>query len=78
MTAVLAGARRAGVVLGLPVVLVAVWWGVSDGSTNFFFPPLRRILSVFGPTWLEGRLTSDVLPVVTAPDHRQTLVSPTT
>jgi ABC-type nitrate/sulfonate/bicarbonate transport system permease component len=62
MTAVLAGARRVGVVLGLPVVLVAVWWGVSDGSTNFFFPPLRRILSVFGRTWLEGRLTSDVLP----------------
>lgn len=55
-------AGRALVVLGLPAVLVAVWWVASDRAESFFFPPLRDILAVFGPTWFEGRLTQEVLP----------------
>ncbi|OLF15440.1 ABC transporter permease [Actinophytocola xanthii] len=59
MTAVL---TRVGLALGLPVVLVAVWWFASAGSTDFFFPPLRTIVEVFGPTWFGERLVDDVLP----------------
>ncbi len=37
-----------GVLLGteiaVPIVLVAVWWLASAGSTNTFFPPLQQIL----------------------------------
>ena len=55
-----------GAALGLPVVLVALWWFASDGSDNFYFPSLRSILAVFPATWWEGgsqsRLVSDVLP----------------
>jgi ABC-type nitrate/sulfonate/bicarbonate transport system permease component len=49
-------------VFALPTILVAVWWFATADSTSFFFPPLSDILAAFGPTWLEGRLTSDVLP----------------
>ena len=57
-------AKRVLVVLGLPVVLVALWWVASEDADSFFFPPLREILGVFGPTWFEGRMSSDVLPSV--------------
>jgi ABC-type nitrate/sulfonate/bicarbonate transport system permease component len=53
-------------VLGLPAVLVTLWWFASEGSDNFYFPSLRSVLATFPGTWLEGgsrsRLVSDVLP----------------
>jgi ABC-type nitrate/sulfonate/bicarbonate transport system permease component len=58
----LAGLRRAVVLLGLPVVLVAAWWFASAGSTQFFWPPLSRILAAFRETWFGPRLLADVLP----------------
>mgnify|MGYP005822817775 CR=1 FL=1 len=48
--------------LGLPAVLVLIWWLVSARSGSFFFPPLSTIVSSFAPTWFEGRLQTDVLP----------------
>ncbi len=51
-------------VAALPVALVALWWFTSAGSTNFYFPPLSDIAATFGPTWLHGRVRSDVLPSV--------------
>jgi ABC-type nitrate/sulfonate/bicarbonate transport system permease component len=57
-------ALRALNLLGLPVVLIITWWLVSDGSTNFFYPPLRRIAEVFPQTWFHGRLTADLVPSV--------------
>lgn len=30
----------------LPAAVVAAWWHLSAGSTNFYFPPLSRILAV--------------------------------
>ncbi|MFD7873345.1 ABC transporter permease [Streptomyces sp. NPDC059766] len=55
---------RLGFVLGLPAVLVALWWAASDGSTNVYWPPLRTILETFPDVWTAGRLRSDVLPSV--------------
>jgi ABC-type nitrate/sulfonate/bicarbonate transport system permease component len=54
--------RRLGLALGLPVVLVAAWWFASAGSTDFYRPPLSRILAAFGETWFGPRLVDDVLP----------------
>lgn len=48
--------------LGLPVVLVAVWWFVSADSVSFYFPPLSDIVAAFGPTWFADRFTTDVVP----------------
>ncbi len=49
-------------VLALPVVLVAVWWAASYGSTDPFWPPLRTILQTFPDVWTADRLRTDVLP----------------
>jgi ABC-type nitrate/sulfonate/bicarbonate transport system permease component len=48
--------------LALPVVLLAIWWLASAGSTNFFYPPLRDIVEVFPETWFHGRVTHDIVP----------------
>lgn len=54
--------RKLLLIAGLPAVLITAWWLATANSTNFYWPPLRTIVEVFGPTWLEGKLTSDVLP----------------
>lgn len=57
--------RRATLLTGLPIVLIAGWWFISLNSQNFFWPPLRNIVEVFPETWFEGRLAADVLPSLT-------------
>jgi ABC-type nitrate/sulfonate/bicarbonate transport system permease component len=59
MTALL---RRVGIAVALPVVLVVVWWFASADSTDFFFPPLAKIVAVFPDTWFGPRMVDDVLP----------------
>lgn len=54
--------RRAVTLVALPVVLVAVWWWASLGSTDFYRPPLKRIVNAFAETWFTARMTDDVLP----------------
>ncbi|WP_324275491.1 ABC transporter permease [Blastococcus brunescens] len=54
--------RRVGMVLGLPVILLAAWWFLSAGSTNFFFPPLSEILDSLVEEWFGPRLVDDVWP----------------
>ncbi|WFE19322.1 ABC transporter permease [Solwaraspora sp. WMMD937] len=54
--------KRAGLVVALPAVLLAVWWFSSAGSTSFYAPPLSRILGSFAETWTVERLRADVLP----------------
>jgi ABC-type nitrate/sulfonate/bicarbonate transport system permease component len=57
--------QRIAMVLGLPVILLVTWWYASAGSTNFFWPPLQRILQAFGDTWTAERLRAEVLPSLT-------------
>jgi ABC-type nitrate/sulfonate/bicarbonate transport system permease component len=55
--------RRAVLSLALPLLLLAAWFVLSDGSTDPLAPSLRSILEAFGETWLDGdRLASDVVP----------------
>ena len=55
--------RRPLTVLGLPIVLVVLWWVTSERADSFYFPPLSEILGLFGKTWFESdRITHDVLP----------------
>jgi ABC-type nitrate/sulfonate/bicarbonate transport system permease component len=56
--------RRILVTLGLPVVLFATWWFASAGSTDFYRPPLAKILVAFRETWFGQRLLDDVLPSI--------------
>lgn len=59
MTTVL---KKVGLAVGLPVVLVVVWWFASAGSTDFYFPPLSKIVATFPDTWFGPRMVDDVLP----------------
>ena len=54
--------RRTLLALGLPVLLVTVWWLVSAGSTDFYRPALSTILAAFAETWTWDRIRADVLP----------------
>jgi ABC-type nitrate/sulfonate/bicarbonate transport system permease component len=54
--------RRALLALGLPVVLVVLWWLLSANSTSFFWPPLKTIVQAFPETWTVDPLLHDVLP----------------
>ncbi|MCA2217406.1 ABC transporter permease [Jidongwangia harbinensis] len=54
--------RRTLLALGLPVLLVAVWWWASAGSTDFYRPALSTILAAFADTWTWDRVRADVLP----------------
>ncbi len=56
--------RKVGLVLGLPIVLLVVWWFGTANSTNPYVPPLRDIFQTFPDTWTWSRLGSDVLPSV--------------
>ena len=51
-------------VVGLPIVLLAIWWFTTADSTNPYVPPLRNIFGAFPDTWTTGRLSSDVVPSV--------------
>ncbi|BCJ46239.1 nitrate ABC transporter permease [Actinoplanes ianthinogenes] len=48
--------------LGLPILLFVGWFVLSDGSENFYSPPLRTILTAFTDTWQPDRLRADVAP----------------
>lgn len=54
--------KRAAALLGLPAVLVAVWWVTSTNSDNIFWPPLSSVFSSFKETWIGSRLRSDLMP----------------
>jgi ABC-type nitrate/sulfonate/bicarbonate transport system permease component len=54
--------RKVGLAVGLPVVLVAIWWFASAGSKDFYFPPLSKIVQAFPDTWFGPRMVDDVLP----------------
>src|ERR1700730_1764126 len=54
--------RRTGLFLALPIILLATWWFASADSTEFYQPPLAKILEVLPPTWFGDALTTDMLP----------------
>jgi ABC-type nitrate/sulfonate/bicarbonate transport system permease component len=54
--------RRVTISLGLPVLLVALWWMLSANSTSFFWPPLSTIARAFPQTWTADPIRHDVLP----------------
>jgi ABC-type nitrate/sulfonate/bicarbonate transport system permease component len=62
MNGMLTLARRAGIVLGLPAVLIAAWWLTSAGSESFYFPPLATILQTFVKLWLSPQAVPNVVP----------------
>lgn len=48
--------------VGVPVLLVALWWTWSANAENPFFPPLSEILTRFRELWLFEHWESDIVP----------------
>ena len=62
MTQAYAAAKKVGIWLGLPVVLVTVWWFASAGSVDFYRPSLQRIMQAFVETWWGPRFFQEAVP----------------
>lgn len=56
--------KTLGYALGLPLVLVGLWWVLTAGEANFFAPIPPQLFSTFIETWIGPRLRTDVLPSV--------------
>jgi ABC-type nitrate/sulfonate/bicarbonate transport system permease component len=51
---------------GAPVLLVALWWVVSEAAPrSLYFPPLRDIWAAFRANWLFAGVGTDVVPTLT-------------
>lgn len=46
--------------IAVPIVILALWWVVSAGSTNTFFPPLQTILDRLGQLLSEQQFRLDI------------------
>lgn len=56
--------KTLGYILGLPVLLVLVWWASTLGKPNFFVPTPASLVGTFGEVWFGERFFTDVLPSV--------------
>jgi ABC-type nitrate/sulfonate/bicarbonate transport system permease component len=54
--------RRTGYLVGLPLLLVLVWWITTRGDTNFFVPTPEVLLDRFVSVWFGERFFADILP----------------
>lgn len=48
--------------VGLPVLLLALWWALTRGAPSFFVPTPEALGKTFFAVWLGERLQTDVLP----------------
>lgn len=48
--------------VGLPLLLILIWWAATLGRANFFFPAPAVLIETFGEVWFGERIVSDVLP----------------
>lgn len=55
-------AKSFGYVVGLPLLLVLIWWATTMGRPNFFFPAPAILMDTFGDVWFGERIITDVLP----------------
>jgi ABC-type nitrate/sulfonate/bicarbonate transport system permease component len=56
--------KRIAYFLGLPVLLIAAWWLLTLGPTNFFVPKPLKLMETFWTVWASDRLWTDFLPSV--------------
>lgn len=56
--------KKTAYLLGLPILLIGVWWLAARNSTSFYMPKPDTMIPTFVDTWFGGRFRSDVLPSV--------------
>lgn len=50
--------------LGLPILLIAVWWIATIATDSFFVPTPGELVTKFVDTWIGPRIWNDVLPSI--------------
>jgi ABC-type nitrate/sulfonate/bicarbonate transport system, permease component len=56
--------KRVGYLLGLPVLLILLWWAMTLGSASFYYPKPGKLWTTFFHVWWSHRFASDVVPSV--------------
>lgn len=52
-------------VVGLPLILILLWWISTIVSPSFFVPTPGELITTFFETWIGPRLWVDILPSIT-------------
>ncbi len=55
---------RAAQALGLPLLLLALWWVLAASTDSYYLSSPSEVASAFSETWLGSRLVDAVLPSV--------------
>jgi ABC-type nitrate/sulfonate/bicarbonate transport system permease component len=50
--------------VGLPILLILLWWALTIGEVNFFTPKPGQLVETFGKVWFSERFFEDVLPSI--------------
>ncbi|GAB3259090.1 ABC transporter permease [Arthrobacter pigmenti] len=58
-------AKRTAFLLGLPLLLILLWWVTTIGSTSFFVPKPGELAQTFVDVWIGDRFFDDVVPSLT-------------
>lgn len=54
--------KTLGYLLGLPILLMLIWWASTLGEANFFVPTPATLAGTFGGLWFGERFLTDVVP----------------
>jgi ABC-type nitrate/sulfonate/bicarbonate transport system permease component len=57
--------KRFAYFIGLPLLLIVLWWGLTRGKPNFFVPTPEALGKTFWKVWVGERFGDDVIPSVT-------------
>jgi len=56
--------KRVAFFIGLPLILVLIWWASTRGEANFFVPTPLKLVETFWTTWISERFWVDILPSI--------------
>ena len=56
--------KRAAYFIGLPVLLIVIWWALTIGPVNFYVPTPQRLGETFWKIWTGERFVTDFVPSV--------------
>ncbi len=56
--------KRTAYFVGLPALLIIVWWALTLGSTSFYVPTPQKLGETFWKVWTGERFFTDFLPSI--------------
>src|SRR5664279_303719 len=56
--------KRIGYFVGLPLLLIIIWWALTLGEPNFYVPTPAQLIQTFWEVWAGERFLTDFLPSI--------------